>query len=143
MKTYNGMKFDSDRRFATGEIHKGNLTGFGQQFDGTAGHSKGRWEYFGDTVVGVRTDCQHLTRKHTDDELIRWMDEQIFDDAAMSSELTWEQYKANCHLFALAQSAPHDCGDPQCPGVINKRKLELYDKFQAAIQAFNEKGLLT
>jgi len=31
-KIYNGMEFDSDRHYSTGETHKGNLTGFGEQF---------------------------------------------------------------------------------------------------------------
>jgi hypothetical protein len=30
----------------------------------------------------------------------------------------------DCSLISLAQTAPHDCGDPNCPGVINKHKLE-------------------
>ena len=32
-------------------------------------------------------------------------------------------------------TAPHDCGDPTCPGVINKRKLEAFDDMLALLQA--------
>lgn len=51
--------------------------------------------------------------------------------------------EANANLISLAQHAPHDCGDPECPGVINKRKLELYDRFQECIKGFADAGLLT
>ena len=60
---------------------------------------------------------------------------QVFD--------TFDEVLANFALFALAQHAPHDCGVPECPGFQNKRKLELYDKFQRAIHEFAEAGLLT
>ena len=41
--------------------------------------------------------------------------------------ITLDPYGYNdgdCSLISLAQTAPHDCGDPTCPGVINKHKLE-------------------
>lgn len=31
-----------------------------------------------------------------------------------------------------ALTAPHECGDPQCPGNINRRKLEAYPDLLAA-----------
>lgn len=34
---------------------------------------------------------------------------------------------ANAHLIALAPTAPHEC-DPDCPGDIIRRKLELYEE---------------
>lgn len=119
--------------------------------DGTAGHSKGVWGYYGDTIVGLHTDCQHsldITKhgtnyEHEADDLIPWMDEQIFDDSTAKIDTTWDEYRSNLRLMALAQHAPHDCGDPECPGVINKRKLELYDKFQVAINEFAKADLLT
>ena len=30
----------------------------------------------------------------------------------------------NCVLLSIAPTAPHFCADPQCPGEINRRKLE-------------------
>ena len=36
--------------------------------------------------------------------------------------------EANAALIALAPTAPHDCDDPQCPGDINRRKLESFDE---------------
>lgn len=35
--------------------------------------------------------------------------------------------EANACLLAAAPTAPHDCDDPQCPGAINKRKLDAFD----------------
>ncbi len=127
--------------------------------DGTAGHSKGNWHYYGDVFAGIKTTCQHpypppdiksegvglfvwTSHKHEDDDIIPAITEETHY-ANPDQTTTWEDYLANLRLMALAQHAPHDCGDPECPGVINKRKLELYDKFQAAINAFNEAGLLT
>jgi len=100
--------------------------------DGTAGHSKGNWysaggnfhrfvrqrEQFGPDRVGVNI-CE------------------------INSNLEFDEVVANSELMALAQHAPHDCGDPECPGVINKRKLEFYDRFQECIKGFAEAGLLT
>jgi len=34
---------------------------------------------------------------------------------------------ANVQLIALAPTAPHEC-DPDCPGDLNRRKLEAYEK---------------
>lgn len=120
--------------------------------DGTAGHSKGKWHSAGEEVVNA--------------------DWAI---AICGGEVP--EREPNANLIALAQHAPHDCGDPECSGVINaqslktyeylhtmlrelapdfetiaqcidfagtnKRKVELYDKFQCAIKAFAEQGLLT
>lgn len=95
--------------------------------DGTAGHSKGNW---------------------TKSETIHWSINNQTHHIAMvnfSSRLPEDggNGEANANLITLAQHAPHDCGDPECPGVINKRKLELYDRFQECIKGFAEAGLLT
>lgn len=89
--------------------------------DGTAGHSKGNWEVWNcaDETPTIITDGK----------------------AGIASMIA--RNTANGLLLALAQHAPHDCGDPECPGVVNKRKLELYDKFQTAINEFAKAGLLT
>lgn len=34
--------------------------------------------------------------------------------------------EANAKLISLAPTAPHECGDPDCPGNINRKKLEAY-----------------
>lgn len=88
--------------------------------DGTAGHSKGNWE--------VRNCAETPT---------------IVADGKAGIASMIAGNTPNGFLLALAQSAPHDCGDPECPGVINKRKLELYDKFQTVINEFAKAGLLT
>lgn len=135
--------------------------------DGTAGHSKGNWYYFGETFVGILSNCQHpltppvkmtgvtatkeeftviVSHSHEKDIIIPGTDEgdfeQLMDDICDDS-IDFNQYRSNLRLMALAQHAPHDCGDPECPGVINKRKLELYDRFQECIKGFAEAGLLT
>lgn len=87
--------------------------------DGTAGHSKKEWLVEHIRHEGI-SDCIRI---------------QANDDQ--------KQFWPNYNLVNLAQSAPHDCGDPECPGYQNKRKLELYDKFQRAIHEFAQAGLLT
>ncbi len=94
--------------------------------DGTAGHSKGNW-YSHNRFVRVDEDLDGNPTAVTIAE----------------ANTSLEEYLANSKVLALAQSAPHDCGDPECPGFQNKRKLELYDKFQRAIHEFAEAGLLT
>lgn len=42
--------------------------------------------------------------------------------------------RANAKLTALAPTAPHKCPDPQCPGNVNRRKLELYGELLAFIK---------
>lgn len=86
--------------------------------DGTAGHSKGNW-YF-------RKGCIRQ------DEYLNGNPIGI-NIAEMNTAL--EEHISNSRLLILAQRAPHDCGDPECPGVINKRKLKLYDEFQTAINS--------
>ncbi len=87
--------------------------------DGTAGHSKGNWRISGEmTIDGYDNIC------------------------SIARGTLQSVSSANQRLITLAQSAPHDCGDPECPGVVNKRKLELYDRFQVAINEFAKAGLL-
>ena len=93
--------------------------------DGTAGHSKGEF--------GI-SDNRQIWNEN---------DRIIADCFSTSLDISRAQEDANCHIFKIAQHAPHDCGDPKCPGVINKHKLELYDKFQVAINEFAKAGLLT
>ena len=38
-----------------------------------------------------------------------------------------DEQRANAELLALAPTAPHVCADPECPGDINRRKLEEYE----------------
>jgi len=91
-----------------------------QPSDGTTGHSKGNWRISGEmTIDGYDNIC------------------------SIARGTLQSVSSANQRLITLAQSAPHDCGDPECPGLINKRKLELYDKFQRAIHEFANAGLLT
>lgn len=35
--------------------------------------------------------------------------------------------EGDIELMLLALTAPHDCDDPECPGAINKRKLEAFE----------------
>lgn len=37
-------------------------------------------------------------------------------------------------LFALSDTAPHDCDVPGCPGPVNKRKLEALEELVKAAQ---------
>lgn len=96
--------------------------------DGTSGHSKGNWQ---------AQNCFSSS--------IPFIDTEETPGLKICTALVGgdEEDSANMKLIAFAQHAPHDCGDPECPGVINKRKLELYDKFQVAINEFAKAGLLT
>jgi hypothetical protein len=49
-----------------------------------------------------------------------------------------EQARGNAHLIATACAAPHECSDPQCPGNVNWRKLELFDELLAAFKVFTD-----
>ena len=40
----------------------------------------------------------------------------------------------NAELIALAPTAPHDCADPDCPGAVNKRKLEAFPEMLEALR---------
>lgn len=93
--------------------------------DGTAGHSKGNWRPVATQIMDTERSAIALINTRTI---------PATDDP---------EFNGNRHIIALAQHAPHDCGDPECPGVVNKRKLELYDKFQVAINEFAKAGLLT
>ena len=41
---------------------------------------------------------------------------------------------ANAHLIALAPTAPHSCDDPDCPGAVNKAKLETFPEMLEALR---------
>ena len=76
---------------------------------GTTGHSTGKWESTGEEII----------------------DETLVVAIIMDREAKRE---ATGNLLALAQSAPHDCGDPTCPGVINKHKLEHVKHLETQIE---------
>ena len=40
----------------------------------------------------------------------------------------------NADLLRVAHTAPHECSDPQCPGNLNRRKLEAFDGLLAFIE---------
>jgi len=42
-------------------------------------------------------------------------------------------------LIAMAPTAPHVCEYPQCPGDINRRKLELFDDLLAFAKRFEDR----
>src|SRR3990167_4484834 len=45
-----------------------------------------------------------------------------------------EEQRANAELLSLAPTAPHDC-DLDCPGAVNKRKLEALPEMLEALEA--------
>ena len=45
-----------------------------------------------------------------------------------------EEAVANAQLIALAPTAPHECDDPNCPGNINRLRLEAFDDLLEACQ---------
>lgn len=128
--------------------------------DGTAGHSKvslrvgwikkGKLDSNFDELPEIPTIQSNF---HADGKIKNGPEATIcemqLDQTAIdcsgpfSHRFSKEELVATAHLFTIAQSAPHDCGDPECPGFQNKRKLELYDKFQRAIHEFAKAGLLT
>ena len=81
-------------------------------------HTKGPW-------LSYRRGAREYTIEFTDGKL-RSVLARIF-----GSELCSEHQgtaENNAQLLALAPTAPHDCDDPQCPGAVNKRKLEAQEK---------------
>ena len=42
-------------------------------------------------------------------------------------EYPFDERTGNAELIATAQTAPHECDDPDCPGNINRKKLEALD----------------
>jgi hypothetical protein len=42
---------------------------------------------------------------------------------------------ANATLLAIADTAPHVCADPACPGDLNRRKLEMFGELVAKLEA--------
>lgn len=79
-------------------------------------HTKGSWKARG-----------RLVHSESDDSLIAAVYPATQQDEAVA--------KANAHLAAKACEAPHECSDPQCPGNVNRRKLEAYDGLLAAYNA--------
>src|SRR3990167_10044181 len=44
---------------------------------------------------------------------------------------------SDADLISLAPTAPHTCEDPDCPGDINRRKLEAAEEMARALQTIN------
>lgn len=42
----------------------------------------------------------------------------------------------NAELLALSPTAPHHCADPKCPGDINRRKLEMWQKLLVGLYSW-------
>lgn len=40
------------------------------------------------------------------------------------------------NLILRAHEAPHECSDPQCPGNVNRRKLEAFDGLLAVCKRY-------
>jgi len=39
-------------------------------------------------------------------------------------------------LISLAPTAPHDCDDPNCPGAVNKKRLEMFEEMAEVVKRF-------
>ena len=50
------------------------------------------------------------------------------------------QKALNDHYHLLAPTAPHDCDMPNCPGPVNKRKLEAFDELLTRVQGWMQRG---
>ena len=55
-------------------------------------------------------------------------------DPPKGSHATYDGNHANAALLALAPTAPHYCGDPECPGELNARKLAAFDALLEAVR---------
>jgi len=44
--------------------------------------------------------------------------------------------QANADLISLAPTAPHDCDDPNCPGAVNKKRLEMFEEMAEVVKRF-------
>lgn len=47
-------------------------------------------------------------------------------------------HEANASLFEAALHVPHKCGNPKCPGNINRIKLAAFDDMHAALLAVQD-----
>ena len=43
----------------------------------------------------------------------------------------------NFDLLTMVLAAPHECSDPQCPGNVNRRKLEAFDRLLAVCERYH------
>lgn len=82
-------------------------------------HTPGPYFHTGNGDIVLLTD--HPDRR----AIVKWP----FGEICTGDERS--QRNADYELLALAPTAPHDCDDPQCPGAINKRKLEAFDALLA------------
>lgn len=98
----------------------------------TIEHTPGPWLNDGAVRIqgnadGHRYDIAHPLR----------LPPHIFDGTASAYN--------NAILIALAPTAPHECDDPECPGNVNRRKLEAFDglltQFER-ISLIDQRGIL-
>ena len=80
-------------------------------------HTKGPWEY------QKRRSDEYLVKGPTGAGYIATVYAAIVGDGP---------FQANAELIASAPTAPHDC-DPDCPGGLNKKRLEMFEEMVAAI----------
>ena len=53
-------------------------------------------------------------------------------EVMVQREIPTEQIGGNAKLLALAPTAPHECGDPHCPGNVHRKRLEVYEELLSA-----------
>ena len=93
------------------------------QVGSTQGHTAGPWHF---TVKEYRNEIRRVEG---------WVIAEAIQESAAANT-------ANAALIALAPTAPHDCGDPACPGVVNLRRLEVGEELLAALEGcYGERGM--
>ena len=85
-------------------------------------HAKGPWKFGGraSKEVYVPETGRHICTVHF--AALQAMTNINFNEVSL----------VNAELIALAPTAPHDC-DPDCPGAVNKKRLEMFEEMVAAI----------
>ena len=88
-------------------------------------HAKGPWKFGGraSKEVYVPETGRHICTVHF--AALQAMTNINFNEVSL----------VNAELIALAPTAPHDCADPDCPGAVNKRKLEAFPEMLEALEA--------
>jgi len=93
-------------------------------------HTKGTWK-IKPSNYNSPPDHQNIAFHLDANEDIAAMD---FGDFPDNEPEAVEMAKGNAELIALAPTAPHDC-DLDCPGAVNKRKLEALPEMLEALEA--------
>jgi hypothetical protein len=90
----------------------------------TTQHTSGEWRY---TCRGKIGEWAVYARKGSETVVIAHLGLDTAGDNTYGGER-----EANVRMLKEAKAAPHECDDPQCPGNVNRLKLEAFDELKVA-----------